>query len=86
MIAQTVSTSTILYFSSEELHAQRLKPEQITLSQALTLIRTVFETSGQAMPSFPEIQIFSTNDGVLLFLRPVYSESKQFSRSYCIPS
>ncbi|MDF2838595.1 MAG: hypothetical protein K0S60_298 [Evtepia sp.] len=86
MIAQAVSSATVLYFSLEELHAKCLHPEHLTLTQVLDLIRSVFDISGQIIPASPEIQVFSTHHGVLLFLRPIYAQSAQFVLSSCISS
>lgn len=86
MIAQTVSSCTVLFFSSEELHAHSLKPDQLTASQALSLVRAALAPFEQAMPSCPELQIFTTEKGVLLFLRPTCSQSSQFTLSPWISS
>lgn len=84
MTAQAVSTATVLFFSLEDLQAKSLNPEDLTLSQALGLIRSVFDSSNQVMPASPEIQVFSTRHGILLFLRPIYSQSAQFTLSSSI--
>lgn len=86
MTAQSVLSATVLYFSLEELQAKCLNPEHLTLPQTLNLIRSVFEISDQMIPLSPEIQVFSTHHGILLFLRPMISESAQFMLSSCISS
>lgn len=86
MIAQTVSSATVLFFSLEELKAKSLQPDHLTLNQVLELIHSVFELSGQDIPITPEIQVFSTHHGILLFLRPVFTQSAQYTLSSCISS
>lgn len=70
MIAQTILTSTVFFFSLSDLTDLGLHPHSLTQEDALSLIRSSCIPPAQDKPLFSEIQVFSTHDGVLLFLRP----------------
>lgn len=70
MIAQTILTSTVFYFSLSDLADLGLHPHALTQEDALALIRSSCIPPEQDKSLFSEIQLFSTQDGVLLFLRP----------------
>lgn len=71
MTAQTVLTSTVLFFSSTELAALCLKAEDLDGETALVLLQNAHVLPPQTGTYVSEIQVFCTKDGVLLFLRPL---------------
>jgi hypothetical protein len=70
MIAQTFAANTVLFFPMEDLRERSILPEQFTLSHALSLLESAGGVLRDAIPPNPEIQAFSSDTGVLLFLRP----------------
>jgi len=84
MIAQTVSTSTVFFFSLDELQDTGLTPDALTDEQVLFLLRSICVFSDLPLPDFPEIQLFCTQSGVLLFLRPLPSHTSLLAFSGCI--
>lgn len=53
-----------------------LSPQDLPAGQALTdetllpLVRQALTRDGQAMPLYPELEVFPSQDGVLVFVRP----------------
>ncbi len=70
MIAQTILTSTVFFFPLSDLMDLGLHPHALTQNDAIALIRSSCLLPEQHPAHFSEIQVFSTHDGVLLFLRP----------------
>lgn len=86
MIAQTVSTSTVFFFSSKELQDEGLTPDSLTDAQALSLLRSVCIFAELSISDYPEIQLFCTWSGVLLFLQPLPTHSSILAFSSLISS
>lgn len=71
MIGQQLFSGTVLFLSSDDLMARGLSPETLSAPQALSLVRDACLLSQEQEPHFPEIQLFHTPDGVLLFFRAI---------------
>lgn len=84
MTAQTVLTGMILSFSSEEIRAKRFTPERLTLQQTLDLIRSACIIPDEKIPISPEIQVFSSSHGILIFLRELHTQATKPMLSFSI--
>lgn len=86
MIAQTILTSTVFFFPLSDLMDLGLHPHALTQTDAIALIRSSCLLPEQDTSQFSEIQVFSTHDGVLLFLRPYAVPPSSQANSFGISS
>lgn len=86
MITQTIQSSTVLFMTFEDLAEKGLSVDNLDSEQALSLLHSACALSEQRVPEFPEIQLFSSKDGVLLFCRPLPTPAVSLAFSSWISS
>ena len=72
MTAHETDTDFIVFFSAEELEAFHLTPELLTRQQVLSVLRAYLSQMKKSLPLYPEIELFASKAGVLVFIRPTF--------------
>ena len=78
MTTHETDTDLILFLSAEELEAYDLTSEQLTGQQMLSFLRTYLSQMQKTLPLHPEIELFSSKAGLLVFVRPSFTYSPNF--------
>ena len=79
MTSHTTEAGLVVFCPLEELSSHDLSPETLTERELLTFLYTQLSSMEQALPSYPEIEVFSTDTGMLIFLRPRLTYRSSFS-------
>ena len=73
MTAHETDKDFIVFFSAEELDAHALRPEDVTCSQLLPFLRTYLAKMQKTLPLHPSIELFTSQAGLLVFIRSAFS-------------
>lgn len=86
MLVQTLSSGIVIHCSTAELQALGYAPVDLNRETALVLIERALSPSTEQLPAYPELQLFSTEHEVLIFVRSIIPESSSFTLHHGVSS